>query len=96
MVPNELAVSSISSMVVPSLYRSNADSDNGASRFFEVSVNMIFSQFRSLNIFLTSLTSAGEIFPVIMFIFSFHTDLTAKCSTNAFIVRLYPSTCDST
>ena len=71
MVPNELAVSLISSIVVPSLYRFNADSDNGASRFSDVSVKMIFSQLRSLNIFLTSLTSAGEIFPVIMFIFSF-------------------------
>ena len=32
-VPSELAVSLISSIVVPSLYKFNADSDRGTSRF---------------------------------------------------------------
>lgn len=95
MVPNELAVSSISSILVPSLYKFNADSDRGASRFSEVSVKMMLSLLSSLNIFLTSFTSIGDMLPVIMFIFELGADYTAKCSTNALIVLLYPSTCDS-
>ena len=75
MVPNELAVSSISPMVVPPYIDSKLILISGASRFSDVSVKMILSQFRSFNIFLTSFTSAGDMLPVIMFIFPFGTDL---------------------
>ncbi len=78
-VPNELAVSSISSIDVPSLYKDRVSSVKGASRFSEVSVRMILSQLSWYNKSLTCLQSAGDMLPVIMLILPLGTDGVAKC-----------------